>query len=119
MTLTFWRASRSLQLLGLVAASTGAGATLIAPLCTSTIWLGAGLAGAGLDVAAMASRSRFAALGLSLLKLPIVVGPIILFVSCAAVVFPTPPFSVDLGPTLVMVSGVPSLVGAILRLFAR
>ena len=119
MTLTLSSAARSAQLLGLLAAAIGAGATLIAPFCASTIWLGAGLAGAGLDAAALASRSRTAALGLSLLKLPIVVGPIILFVSCAAVVLPVPPISTDLGPSLIMLSSVPSVVGATLRLFAR
>jgi len=119
MTLTLSSATRSVQLLGLLAAAIGAGATLIAPFCASTVWLGAGLFGAGLDGAAIASPSRFAALGLSLLKLPIVIGPIILLVSCAAVVLPVPPIPTDLGPSLIMLSSVPSLLGATLRLFAR
>jgi hypothetical protein len=115
MTLTFASAARSVQIVGLAAALMGAAATVIAPFCGSSIWGAAGVFGAALDAAAIVSRSRKTPIGLSILKLPIVFGPILIILSCGYVALPQPPIPTDLGPNLIMLSSVPSVLGALLR----
>jgi hypothetical protein len=119
MTLTVYGAGRAVQLLGLVGAVTSVGAVFIAPFCGSVIYATAGALGAGLDVIAVTTRRRNAAVAISIAKLPVVLAPILAFVSCGYVVLPSPPIPVDLGPSLLFASAVPSIIGALLVRFAR
>ena len=113
MTLERHNVGRGLQLAGMLAAVLGIGATLIAPFCEATIWAGAGALGAGLDLASLAMRPSLAIIALSLLKGVIVISPMFVLVMCAFVRVPPPPIPVDVGPTLILTSVVPSIVGAV------
>jgi hypothetical protein len=119
MTLAGMDAGRGFQIAGLLAAALGAGATVIAPFCASSVWTGAGALGAGLDLASLRMRRRYPMLLFAMLKAVIVVAPILVLVMCAAVRLPPPPISPDIGPALILGSAIPSFVGALLWRPAR
>ena len=114
MTLAMYGPARNVQRLGLLGAVLGVIATQLAPSCGSVIWVLAGIVAIGFDIVAVAGRGH-GSIPASILKAVMVILPMGVLLSCAYVDLPEPIVPAGLGPMLLMLSAIPSLLGAFLR----
>lgn len=121
MTLAFRRGGIAFQLAGLAGSALGLTATFIARTsCLGPFYVGAALVAVALDLVALRAAPNTTAIVASLIKPLTILAVGMVLVSCRPVPLEFAP-SLDpvIGPTLVLVSSIPSILGAILRRLSR
>jgi len=123
MTLALRPIATALQYLGLFGSSAGLIASFVSQdYCRGSIYLVVGVIAVALDLVMIGSAARATAILAAVVKLVTTFTLAVGFVySCAAPYGPLAPtlFDSSVGPTLILLSTIPSLLGAILRRVTR
>lgn len=120
MTMSLLGIARSVQVIGLAGSGLALIATLLFAGCGGGIYAAAAFVAIGLDGMALFVKPRNdGAIAMSILKVIVILFGVSALVSCAYVAGPPPFLPVGTGPSLLLASAAPSLLGAILLRVAR
>ena len=120
MTLAIGPTASALQLIGLFGSAIGFAATFMSRnYCMGSIYVVVGIIAVFTDFIAVWTAPSRAAIAATLVKPLAFFGAGMILISCRPIDLPEPVIPTWLGPTLVLGSSIPSILGAVLQRKAR